>query len=111
MYQESASRWPISALRARQRLPKLNWLLLITVIVPTTLAIIYYGLFASDVYISESQFVVRSPDKPSVSGLGTLLKSAGFSNAGDEIYAADKYIQSRDALRAGGFGSPAGASV
>lgn len=30
-----------------------------------------------------------------------LLKSAaGFSNAGDEIYAADEYLQSRDALRA-----------
>ena len=36
-----------------------------------------------------------------MSGLGVLLKSAaGFSNAGDEIYAANEYIQSRDALRA-----------
>lgn len=61
----------------------------------------YYGFIASDIYVSESRFVVRSPDKPSAAGLGVLLKSAaGFSNAGDEIYAADEYLQSRDALRA-----------
>src|SRR5690242_15018074 len=81
-------------------MPKVNWLFLLTVVVPTALAILYYGFFASDVYVSESRFVVRSPDKPSMTGLGVLLKSAAFSNAGDEIYAADDYIQSRDALRA-----------
>jgi BexC/CtrB/KpsE family polysaccharide export inner-membrane protein len=81
-------------------LPKINWLFLLTVVLPTVLAIVYFGFLASDVYVSESRFVVRSPDKPAVSGLGVLLKGAGFSNAGDEIYAADEYIQSRDALRA-----------
>jgi len=100
MFQESASRWSIPGLRARRGLPKVDWLLLVTVVIPTTLSILYYGFMASDVYVSESRFVVRSPDKPSVSGLGVLLKSAAFSNAGDEIYAADDYIQSRDALRA-----------
>jgi len=72
----------------------------ITVIIPTALSILYFGLFASKVYISESQFVVRSPDKPSMSGLGLLLKSSGFANAGDEIYAAQNYVLSRDALLA-----------
>ena len=43
--------------------------------------------------------MVRSPDKPAASGLGVLLKSAGFSNAGDEIYAAHEYVKSRDALK------------
>lgn len=72
----------------------------ITVLVPTTASVLYFGIFASDVYISESQFVVRSPDKPSTSGLGLLLKSSGFANAGDEIYAAQNYVLSRDALQA-----------
>jgi capsular polysaccharide transport system permease protein len=76
-----------------------DWLFALTVIVPTALAILYFGLFASDVYISESRFVVRSPDKPAASGLGVLLKSAGFSNAGDEIFAAHDFVKSRDALR------------
>ena len=101
MYQDSISKWSTSALTARKRLPKVSGLFLLTVIIPTALAIIYFGFIASDVYVSESRFVVRSPDKPTVSGLGVLLKSAAFSNAaGDEIYTADNYIQSRDALRA-----------
>ncbi|GMM61345.1 hypothetical protein [Novosphingobium pituita] len=72
----------------------------ITVLIPTFLSALYFGLFASDVYISESEFIVRSPDKPAQSGLGILLKSSGFANAGDEIYAAQNYLLSRDALQA-----------
>jgi capsular polysaccharide transport system permease protein len=86
--------------RAAEKLRGMGWLFIVTVFAPTTLAILYFGLFASNVYISESRFVVRSPDKPSASGLGVLLKSAGFSNAGDELYAAQDYVLSRDALQA-----------
>jgi capsular polysaccharide transport system permease protein len=99
MYQDAASRWSV-ALKGRQGLIKTHWLFLLAVVVPTALAVLYYGLLASDVYVSESRFVVRSPDKPAATGLGVLLKSTAFSTAGDEIYAADDYIQSRDALRA-----------
>lgn len=79
------------------RLPPLFWL---TVAVPTACAVLYYEVLASDVYISESRFVVRSPDKPAVSGLGLLVKSSGLSTSGDEIYATKDYLTSRDALRA-----------
>lgn len=72
----------------------------LTVFVPTLVAVTYFGFLASDTYISESRFVVRSPDKPATSGLGTLLKSAGFSSAGDEVFAAQDFVISRDALRA-----------
>jgi len=72
----------------------------LTVVLPTILAVLYYGFIASNVYVSESQFVVRSPDKPTASGLGVILKTAGFSNANDEIYSAQAYVFSRDALRA-----------
>lgn len=77
---------------------KLDLLFMLTVVAPTVTAILYFGFLASDVYISETRFVVRSPDKTSVTGIGMLLKSAGFSNAGDEIYAAKDYVLSRDAL-------------
>lgn len=100
VYQESASRWSLSAIKVRKPHLKLNWLLLMTVVIPTLVAVIYYGFLASDVYISQSEFVVRSPDKPASTGLGVLLKSAAFSNSGDESYAANDYLQSRDALRA-----------
>lgn len=80
------------------RFNALNRLFVITVIVPTALAVVYFGFIASDVYVSESQFVVRSPEKSGTSGLGVLLKGVGFSNAGDEIYLAQGFLQSRDAL-------------
>ena len=84
----------------RNAVARTDKLLLLVVLLPTLLATLYFGLFASDVYVSESQFVVRSPDKPASSGLGVLLKSTGFSNAGEEVYAAQQYLQSRDALHA-----------
>lgn len=88
----------------RKKFPNLpnnvDWLFLLIVILPTTLAAIYYGLMASDVYVSESRFVIRSPETPASSGLGIILKSAGFENAGEETQAAKFYIGSRDALAA-----------
>lgn len=82
------------------RLKKVRPLFLFTVIVPTLMAIIYFGFIASDVYISESRFTVRSPEKSTPTGLGALFKSSGFANAGDEVYAAQDYVLSRDALKA-----------
>jgi capsular polysaccharide transport system permease protein len=54
---------------------------------------------ASDIYVSESKFVVKSPEKPAATGLGVILKSVGFTNSGDELYAAQTFASSRDALR------------
>lgn len=88
----------------RENLPnllkKVDGLFLITVILPTLLAIIYFGVLASNIYISESRFVIRTPERPSSSGLGIILKTAGFANAGEETQAAKFYIGSRDALAA-----------
>lgn len=73
---------------------------LILIIIPTAISILYFGFLASDVYISESRFVVRSPDKPAQTGLGVLFKGLGFSNAGDELAISREAVLSRDALRA-----------
>ncbi len=99
MDQTSITRnFPLKLRRSRV-VERVNKLFLVTVLIPTTLAVLYFGLIASDIYVSQSQFVVRSPDKPSTSGLGILLKSVGFSNAGDEVFATQDYVMSRDALR------------
>lgn len=82
------------------RIRKLGLLFWLTVVAPTSLAILYFGFFASDVYISESRYVVRSPEKPQKAGIGMLLGSAGFGAASEEVRAAQGFIQSRDALRA-----------
>ena len=83
----------------KKRLSRVNRLFLLTVFLPTVLATIYFGLIASDVYVSESRFVVRSPDKQMGSGLGALLKGAGFSRAQDDSYTVHDYVLSRDALK------------
>lgn len=84
----------------RRRLPRIDWLFIATFAVPVLGALMYFGFLASDVYVSESKFVVRSPDKPAATGLGVILNSAGFANAGEEVYAAQSFAASRDALRA-----------
>ena len=43
------------------------------VTVPTLVASVYFGLIASDVYISESRFIVRTAEKQAFSGLGAIL--------------------------------------
>jgi len=83
-----------------RRLGARDRLFIPVVVLPLIAAIIYFGFLATNVYVSESKFVVRSPDKPASTGLGVILKSAGFANAGDEIYAAQSFAVSRDALRA-----------
>ena len=102
-------------LRLRRFTRRVNALFLATVVIPTLAAIVYFGLLASDVYSSQSQYVVRSPDKQATTGIGALLKGAGFSNAGDEAFVTHDYMVSRDALKqlnednavARAFGNPA----
>jgi capsular polysaccharide transport system permease protein len=80
-------------------LKKINALFVLTVVLPTALAVAYFGFIASDVYTSQSSYVVRSPEKPSSGNLGGLLKGAGFSSARDESFTVQSYILSRDALK------------
>jgi len=81
-----------------------NWLrrhllFALIVVLPTCGAVVYYGLIASDVYISESRFLVRSPQHQSPSGLvGQLLQGTGLSHSQDDTYSVRDYILSRDAL-------------
>jgi len=70
------------------------------VLLPTLLAAWYYGLHAADVYIAESRFVLRSPERAAASPLGQFLRGAGFARAQDDSYAVQDFMLSRDALRA-----------
>jgi len=69
------------------------------VALPTLLAGLYYGVVASDVYISESRFVVRSPQRQVSTGLGALLQGTAFSRSQDDTYSVHDFVRSRDALR------------
>jgi len=78
---------------------RVSVLFLLCVVLPTVLAAVYYGLVAADVYVSESRFVVRAPQRPQVAGLGTLLSGTGIARAQDDAYPVHDYVLSRDALR------------
>ena len=85
-------------IKAYDKIKNINWLFILTVIIPTLLAIAYFGFIASDVYISESRFVVRSPDKQNASPFSSFLKGTGFSSSQDDSYTVKEYMLSRDAL-------------
>jgi capsular polysaccharide transport system permease protein len=70
------------------------------VVLPTLLAVAYFGLLASDVYVSESRFIVRSQDKATPTALGLLLNNAALNHGTPESSAAQSYLLSRDALGA-----------
>jgi len=75
-----------------------NAIFVVTVVLPTALAAAYYGLIASDVYISESRFVVKSPQRQTQTGLSALLQGTGFSRSQDDTYSVHDFVLSRDAL-------------
>jgi capsular polysaccharide transport system permease protein len=68
--------------------------------VPTFVALIYFGLFATDRYVAVAQFVVRNASKPQgLSWLGSLLQMAGLSTSQDDDYAVQNYMTSLDAVK------------
>lgn len=73
-------------------------LFLLVVVFPTLLAVYYYGFVASDVYVTESRFVVRSPQKNSVGSLADVFSKVGFAKSDDDSYVVRDYVLSRDAL-------------
>jgi capsular polysaccharide transport system permease protein len=80
---------------------KWRWFALF-VVLPTAIAAIYYGLIASDVYVSQSQFVIKNPNekRATTSTLANLIQTTGLSGGEEQTNEVLAYIQSRDALKA-----------
>ena len=78
---------------------RVNRLFVFLVVLPTALAILYFGLLAHDVYVSESQFVVRTVQRQMPSGLGSLLQGSGLTQGSNDVYSIESFLVSRDALR------------
>jgi len=90
---------PARPSRLRRIARRFNGLFALTVLLPTLAAGVYFGEIASDVYISESRFLVRNPQRPAQGGLGALLQGTAFSRAQDDTYSVHDFIRSRDALQ------------
>lgn len=76
-----------------------RWFMLF-VALPTVLATLYYGLIASDQFISESRFIVKSTSDGGrqMSSIANLIQTTGLSRGQEETNAVMDYIRSRDGL-------------
>src|SRR5215472_5888505 len=90
---------PRASRRALRLFRSLNIWFWAIVGVPTLAAGVYYFAIASDLYLSEAKFIVRSPKQVQASGIGTLLQSTGMSRAAEDTSAVQDFIMSRDAVR------------
>jgi len=79
--------------------PRVNRLFIVLVVVPTVLATVYYGFLAQDVYLSESQFIVRTVQRQMPTGIGSLLQGTGLTQASNDVYSVEDFLNSRDALQ------------
>ncbi|ATF74105.1 capsule biosynthesis protein [Pasteurella multocida] len=82
-----------------RKFQRINTLFKYIVILPTCCSIFYFSLWASDIYISQSSFVVRTPkNQAALSGVGALLQSSGFARAQDDTYTVQEFMRSRSTL-------------
>jgi len=91
----AANRRGWSALRKRISLP-----FILVVVLPSLVAILYWGLIATPRYVSEAHFVVRKTNEARPNNLGLVLQSAGLSAGVGDAFAIQEYIVSRDAAQA-----------
>ena len=85
--------------RIRQLYRSLNIWFWAIVGLPTLVAGVYFFAIASDLYLSEAKFIVRSPNHVQASSLGALIQSTGLGRAVDDTAVVEDFIMSRDAVR------------
>ena len=90
---------PRKVARFRRLLRSFNPWLWGIVGLPTLIAGVYYFAIASDLYLSEAKFILRSPKQVQASGIGALLQSTGLGRAEDDTAAVQEFITSRDVVR------------
>jgi len=74
--------------------------LAIVVGVPTFLAIVYFGFLASDIYVSEARFAIRSAKSGSAgSGFEAILAAPIVSSGGKETLVVTDYAKSHDMMQ------------
>ena len=85
--------------RIQTYIKKMSFSFWLIVMIPTSLAVLYFGLIASDVFVSEASFVVKSPQRQGATSLlGGFLQNAGFTRSQDDTYTVHEYVLSRDAM-------------
>ena len=85
--------------RAWKWLRNQRWFILF-VVAPTLISAIYYGLFASDIYVSEARFVIKSADqkRSQTTTLANIIQTTGLSAGQEQTNEILDYVRSRNAL-------------
>ncbi len=74
-------------------------LFIVIVVIPTAIASIYYGIVASDIYISEAKYSVRSNSESGASGfLQSVISLGSPETSYEDSLIIQEYIFSRDML-------------
>lgn len=70
------------------------------VLLPTLLATLYYGVIVADIYVSESRFVIKAPERSQSNGsaIDGLLQSTGLGSGTEQASEIIGYLRSRNAL-------------
>jgi capsular polysaccharide transport system permease protein len=77
----------------------MRWGLVAVVVAPTLVSAVYYGLWATPRYVSETQFIVRGIHGAGAApGLEGLLQALGVARSTDDSNAVLDYLVSRDAV-------------
>lgn len=83
----------------KKRLQRMLKKLTAWVFLPTFLAIVYYGVLATNFFQSKSEFAILSAEKSIMSPLEGILSGVGSDSITRDAYAVQEYILSRDALK------------
>lgn len=76
-----------------------SWALYVwLVLLPCALGALYLFVIASDRYVSEAKFLIRSAGDTGIETVASIVQSNGSSRAKDETYVVNAYINSRDAM-------------
>jgi capsular polysaccharide transport system permease protein len=75
-----------------------HWLALVTIGLPVALAIVYLAFIASNQYVSEARFIVRTSALGDSANIASFMQDQKITRATDETIAVSEYMTSRDAL-------------
>ena len=97
---ERDQRPQLSTAQIRRRRARIGWALMIGlfIVLPTVLAAFYYGLIASDRYVSKAQVTVRSSGMNSMPEVDSMLSSLVSSSGSNEAHVVREYILSPQIL-------------
>ena len=86
--------------RIRSRLSPAIKAVLAAVLLPTLLSLLYFGLWASPMYIAEARFAVRGAENSGAAGGLAALLLPSSASVGADAHIVAEYIQSPDIMEA-----------